>query len=32
VLFYRNVRGLWIAVTYLTGGVYADKASDESIQ
>ncbi|MGJ3238858.1 MAG: DUF983 domain-containing protein [Anaerolineae bacterium] len=24
VAFYRNVRGLWIAVTYLTGGVYAD--------
>lgn len=25
VLFYRNVRGLWIAISYLTGGVYADK-------
>lgn len=24
VLFYRNVRGLWIAVSYLTGGVYKD--------
>ncbi len=24
VLFYRNVRGLWIAISYLTGGVYAD--------
>lgn len=25
VLFYRNVRGLWVAVSYLTGDVYADK-------
>lgn len=23
-VFYRHARGLWIAVTYLTGGVYAD--------
>lgn len=25
VLFYRNARGLWIAMTYLAGGVYADE-------
>jgi len=24
VFFYRNARGLWIATTYLSGGVYAD--------
>ena len=24
VLGYRNARGLWIAISYLTGGVYAD--------
>jgi uncharacterized protein (DUF983 family) len=24
IFFYRNARGLWIAATYLTGGVYAD--------
>jgi uncharacterized protein (DUF983 family) len=24
VFLYRNARGVWIAVTYLTGGVYAD--------
>lgn len=27
--FYRNVRGLWIAITYLTGGVYADEIDSE---
>lgn len=26
IAFYRNVRGLWIAVSYLTGGVYRDEA------
>lgn len=25
VMFYRNVRGLWIAVSYLTGAVYTDE-------
>ncbi|MEM9955805.1 MAG: DUF983 domain-containing protein [Chloroflexota bacterium] len=25
VAFYRNVRGLWIAISYLTGDVYADE-------
>jgi uncharacterized protein (DUF983 family) len=25
IFFYRNVRGLWIATTYLSGGVYADE-------
>lgn len=24
IFCYRNVRGLWIATTYLSGGVYAD--------
>lgn len=24
--FYRNARGLWIAISYLTGGVYTDDA------
>lgn len=27
LLFYRNVRGLWIAVSYLTGGVYVDESN-----
>ncbi|GAB5493922.1 MAG: hypothetical protein Phog2KO_41370 [Phototrophicaceae bacterium] len=27
VLGYRNARGLWIAISYLTGGVYADEAN-----
>lgn len=25
IFFYRNVRGLWVATSYLTGGIYADK-------
>lgn len=25
IFFYRNVRGIWIATTYLAGGVYADE-------
>ncbi len=29
VLFYRNVRGLWIAISYLTGGVYADEIQED---
>lgn len=29
VLFYRHARGLWIAITYLTGNVYADSDRDE---
>ena len=28
--FYRNVRGLWIAISYLTGGVYADEGTPEN--
>lgn len=30
VLFYRNVRGLWVAITYLTGGVYADEPTSDA--
>lgn len=29
VLFYRHARGLWIAVSYLTGGVYTDPAPED---
>jgi len=25
VLFYRHARGLWVAINYLTSGVYADR-------
>jgi uncharacterized protein (DUF983 family) len=28
-LFYRNARGIWIAISYLTGGVYKDETSGE---
>lgn len=28
-LFSRHARGMWIAVNYLTGGVYADEAPSE---
>lgn len=27
--FYRHARGAWIAMTYLTGGVYADPQADD---
>ena len=28
VLFYRHARGMWVAVAYLSGGVYPDEPSD----
>ncbi len=28
VFFYRHARGMWVAISYLSGGVYPDKASD----
>ena len=30
IVFYRNVRGFWITISYLTGGVYADEVKSES--
>ena len=30
ILAYRHVRGLWIAIAYLTGSVYADKDAPQS--
>ncbi|MBZ0297994.1 MAG: DUF983 domain-containing protein [Anaerolineae bacterium] len=28
--FYRPARGMWVSVTYLTGGVYADEPAETS--
>jgi len=28
VIFYRHARGMWIAISYLTGGVYPDPKPD----
>jgi uncharacterized protein (DUF983 family) len=28
VFFYRHARGMWVAIAYLSGGVFPDKASD----
>ena len=29
VMLYRNMRGFWIAISYLTGGVYKDETIEE---